>query len=145
MNPTDGLTRFLLVEDDDDHAALTLHALKRHRVSNTIDRVSDGVEAMAYLRRQPPYADKPRPSVMLLDLNMPRMDGHEVLKQVKDDPDLRSLTVVVLTTSEAETDRVKAYSHHANSYLVKPVSFEQFSKMVDELSLYWGVWNKPAP
>jgi CheY-like chemotaxis protein len=139
------LIHFLLVEDDDDHAELMMRTLRKHRLRNTIDRVPDGMEAMAYLRRQASYADRPRPGIILLDLNMPRLSGHEVLRQVKEDTDLRTIPVVILTTSDAETDRVRCYTHHANSYLVKPVDFQQFSKMVEDLSLYWGVWNKPGP
>ena len=135
---------FLLAEDDDDHAELVLRSLTRHRVSNTVDRVADGEEVMRYLHREGPYAGRKRPDVLLLDLNMPRMSGHDVLKLMKEDHDLRRIPVVVLTTSDSETDRLKAYNLHANSYLVKPVDFTQFSKMVDELSFYWAVWNHTA-
>jgi CheY-like chemotaxis protein len=138
------LLHFLLVEDDDAHALIAMRTLQRNRVANTIDRVADGEAALAYLRRQPPYADRPRPDVILLDLKLPRVDGHEVLAGIKEDPDLRDIPVVVLTTSDAETDRMRAYSHHANSYLVKPIDFERFRQMVDDLCLYWGVWNRPS-
>ena len=135
---------FLLAEDDDDHAELVLRSLTRHRVTNTVDRVADGEEVMLYLRHAGIYAGKKRPDVLLLDLNMPRMNGHDVLRLMKEDMVLRKIPVVILTTSDAETDRIKAYDLHANSYLVKPVDFTQFSKMVDDLSLYWSVWNRPA-
>jgi CheY-like chemotaxis protein len=136
---------FLLVEDDDDHAELMLRTLRQHHVTNTIDRVGDGQEAIAYLRRQPPYDGKRRPDVVLLDLNMPRVGGHEVLEVIKGDAGLRAIPVVVLTTSDAESDRARAYAHFVNSYLVKPVDFQRFSQMIEELSLYWSVWNRPSP
>ena len=136
---------FLLVEDDDDHATIMIRTLRQNRIASTIDRVSDGAEALSYLRQEGQYAEKLRPNVVLLDLKLPRMDGHEVLAAIKADPRLRSIPVVVLTTSDAEVDRARAYDLHANSYLVKPVDFERFRQMADELSLYWGVWNEPVP
>ena len=137
--------RVLLVEDDDGHAKITVRSLQQNRVTNVVDRVVDGVEAMAYLRQQGPFGDRPRPDVILLDLKLPRMDGHEVLAQIKRDPELKTIPVIVLTTSDAEGDRARAYDEHANSYLVKPVDFEKFRQMVNDLSFYWGVWNrKPA-
>jgi CheY-like chemotaxis protein len=139
------LLHFLLVEDDDDHAAIVERTLKRNRVANTLDRVADGVEALEYVRRQGDYAERPRPDVILLDLKLPKVDGHEVLAGIKEDEDLLTIPVVILTTSDAETDRAKAYKHHANSYLVKPIDFKRFRQMVKDLSLYWGVWNCPAP
>lgn len=135
------LIHFLLVEDDPDHANLVLRALDRNRVKNTVDHVVDGAEALAYLRKEGQYAQRPRPDVVLLDLNLPKVDGHQVLTEIKEDPDLQSIPVVVLTTSDAEADRLRAYRHHANSYVVKPLDFEQFRKMVDDLKYYWGVWN----
>jgi CheY-like chemotaxis protein len=139
------LLHFLLVEDDDDHATILIRTLRQNRIANTIDRAADGIEALAYLRQEGEYAGRLRPDVVLLDLKLPRMDGHEVLAAIKDDPALRSIPVVVLTTSDAESDRARAYDHHANSYLVKPVDFERFRQMANELSLYWGVWNEPVP
>lgn len=147
-NPQAGeshLIRFLLVEDEDDHAEIVQRTLRQNRIGNGIDRVRDGAEALAYLRQEDQYAGRPRPDVILLDLKLPKVDGHEVLAEVKHDPRLLKIPVVVLTTSDAETDRAQAYEHHANSYLVKPVDFERFRQMVADLSLYWGVWNKPAP
>ena len=138
------MLHFLLAEDDDDHAVLVLRSLKRNRVGNSVDRVPDGEEAVKYLLHEPPYQDKPRPDVLLLDLNMPKLSGHEVLVKIKADESLRCIPVVILTTSDAEADRHKAYNLHANSYLVKPIDFTQFSKIVEESSLYWGVWNRPA-
>ena len=138
------LVHFLLVEDDDDHAELIQMTLAESRIGNTFDRVSDGEEALAYLRREGAYADKPQPDVVLLDLKLPKVDGHEVLAQIKSDESLRRISVVVLTTSQSEADRAKAYYNHANSYLTKPVDFGRFQQMIKDLKLYWGVWNQPA-
>lgn len=136
--------RYLLVEDDDSHAMITMRSLRNNRVPNTVERVTDGAEAMAYLRNEGPYADRARPDAVLLDLKMPRLDGHEVLALIKEDPVLRMIPVIVLTTSDAEDDRLKAYKRHANSYLVKPLSFDRFRQLADDLTQYWGVWNRPA-
>lgn len=137
------LLHFLLVEDDDDHAAIVLRTLQRNRISNTVDRVADGEEALEYLRGQGAFSGRPRPDVILLDLKLPKVDGHEVLEEIKKDPQLSVIPTVVLTTSDAEVDRMRAYSNHANSYLVKPVDFHRFRQMVEDLNLYWGVWNRP--
>lgn len=136
---------FLLVEDEDAHAELIQMALVENRVSNTLQRVADGVEAMRYLHAEGPYAARLRPDVVLLDLKLPRMDGLEVLAAIKDDPGLRTLPVVILTTSTAEADRARAYAHHANSYVVKPLDFHEFHRMVKDLQLYWSAWNEPPP
>ena len=138
------LLHFLLVEDDDDHAEIVTRTFRQNHIGNTIDRVADGVQALQYVRRQGAYAGRPRPDVILLDLNLPKVDGHEVLDAIKSDPDLKCIPVVVLTTSDAETDRAKAYEHHANSYVVKPVDFVRLRQMVNDLSLYWGLWNQPV-
>ena len=135
---------FLLVEDDDDHAEIVLRTLKRNRVANTIDRVADGESALAYLRNVGAFANRKRPDIILLDLKLPKLSGHELLKIIKTDPKLLSIPVVVLTTSSAESDRERAYEHHANSYIVKPVNFTRFREMVRDLSLYWGVWSPPS-
>lgn len=137
------LVHFLLVEDDDDHAKMVLRQFEKNHLSNTISRVADGDAALAYLKRQGQYADAPKVDVVLLDLNLPKVDGHEVLQIVKKDVELKNIPIVVLTTSEAEVDRAKAYGHHANSYLVKPVKFDDFKQMVHDLDLYWGLWNIP--
>lgn len=139
------LMRFLLVEDDDDHAELTVRAMKRARVVNSVVRVRDGVEAMAYLRREGEFAARKRPDVMLLDLKLPRMNGLEVLQEVRSDENLRSLPVVILTTSGEAEDLETAYDLHVNSYIKKPIDFEQFRKLADDLSLYWGLWNRVPP
>jgi CheY-like chemotaxis protein len=126
------------------HAELIQMTLAESRIGNTFDRVSDGEEALAYLRREGAYTNKPQPDVVLLDLKLPKVDGHEVLAQIKSDESLRRISVVVLTTSQSEADKVKAYYNHANSYLTKPIDFGRFQQMVKDLELYWGVWNQPA-
>lgn len=137
--------RVLLVEDDDDHADLLGRQLRAQKVVGGVDRVADGVEGLAYLRGEGAYAGQSRPDAVVLDLNMPRMNGHEFLAAVKNDPKLRMIPVIVLTTSDAESDRLRAYAQHANSYLVKPVAFGRFEALARDLSLYWGVWNQPGP
>lgn len=138
------LARFLLVEDDPDHADLIVRALADQRVSNQFDHVTDGEAAIKFLRKEPPYENASRPDVVLLDLNLPKVNGHEVLRAIKDDPDLKAIPVVVLTTSAAEADRAKAYQNYANSYLSKPIDFSQFHEMIKDLKMYWGVWNLPG-
>lgn len=142
MNPR--RINFLLVEDDHDHAILVQRHIDRTRLGNVVQRVKDGEEALAYLRREGSFVQAPRPDVILLDLKLPKYDGHEVLAQIKADPDLRRIPVIVLTTSAAEADRMKAYNLEANSYLVKPMNHEEFSRMIEELGRYWGGWNQPS-
>lgn len=141
----DRLVRFLLVEDDEDHAALVKRSLTRSRIANEVQHVADGVMALKYLRGEDPYTDRRLPDVVLLDLNLPKLSGHDVLAAIRSERQLEHLPIVILTTSDAETDRAMAYEHHANSYVVKPLDFSQFRKLVDDLSLYWGVWNRPPP
>lgn len=145
MSPPNRLISFLLVEDDQDHANLVIRNLNRARVGNKVQHVADGAAAMTYLRRQPPFEGAERPDVVLLDLKLPKMDGLEVLAAIRAEPELADLPVVVLTTSDAEADRERAYHHHVNSYLVKPLDFEKFRQMVTDLSLYWGIWNVLPP
>ena len=133
---------FLLVEDDDDHAELVLRNIRREAGEIVVDRVPDGVEAMSFLRSEGGYAQKQRPDVILLDLNMPRMGGHEVLAKVKEDPVFSKIPVIIFTTSDNALDRSKAYEHHVNSYLVKPVDFNEFQGTAKELGLYWGTMNR---
>ena len=142
---TQRLVHFLLVEDDDAHAKLISRTLEQNRISNRLDRVVDGEAALEFLEQRGAFADARRPDIVLLDLKLPKLDGHEVLGRIKGNPRLASLPVVVLTTSDAEADRLRAYELHANSYLVKPVDFERLRQMVADLSLYWGLWNRPAP
>ena len=127
----------LLVEDNPGDVRLTVEALKEGRVRNQLSVVSDGVEALAFLRNQGPYTDAPRPDLMLLDLNLPRKDGREVLAEIKDDPNLRRIPVVVLTTSEAEADVLKSYALHANCYITKPVDLEQFINVIGTIEDFW--------
>ena len=116
----------LLVEDDPGDVLMTREAFADSKLHNTLEVVSDGVEALAYLRGEGGYAERPRPDLILLDLNLPRKDGREVLAEIKSDPALRSIPVVVLTTSKAEEDILRSYKLHANAYVTKPVDFEQF-------------------
>ena len=127
----------LLVEDNPGDVRLTVEALKEGRVRNELSVVSDGVEALAFLRNQGPYTDAPRPDLMLLDLNLPKKDGREVLAEIKDDPNLRRIPVVVLTTSEAEADVLKSYALHANCYITKPVDLEQFINVIATIEDFW--------
>lgn len=127
----------LLVEDNAGDVRLTREALQEGRVRNNLSVAKDGVEAMAMLRRDPEYGDLPRPDLVLLDLNLPKMDGRKVLAAMKSDPDLRRIPVVVLTTSKAEEDIMRSYDLHANSYITKPVDFEQFIKMVQSIEEFW--------
>ncbi|MCL5099056.1 MAG: response regulator [Candidatus Omnitrophica bacterium] len=127
----------LLVEDSPSDAELTIEALKEAKVFNRLSLVEDGVEAMAFLRRQGPYANAPQPDLIMLDLNLPRKDGREVLAELKADPDLRQIPVVVLTTSKAEQDVLRAYELHANCYITKPVDFRQFMSVVKAIEDFW--------
>jgi two-component system, chemotaxis family, response regulator Rcp1 len=127
----------LLVEDNAGDARLAQEALKENKVHNNIYHVKDGVEAMTFLRREGPYADAPVPDLVLLDLNMPRKDGREVLAEVKDDPALRLIPIVVLTTSAAERDLIESYGLHANAYVVKPLDLERFVEVVQAIENFW--------
>jgi len=134
----------MLIEDNIDHAELVIRTLEEHRIANRVRHFLDGQSALDYLFRREGFAesaDAERPHVILLDLRLPRVDGIDVLKAIKEDADLKSIPVVVLTTSEAEKDVAKAYYNHANSYLVKPVGFEDFKKLMDDLGFYWLGWN----
>jgi CheY-like chemotaxis protein len=134
----------MLVEDNVDHAELVIRTLSEHRVANRIRHFLDGQSALDYLFHRGDYSDpakNPRPHIILLDLRLPRVDGLDVLKAIKEDDDLRCIPVVVLTTSEAERDVARAYVNHANSYLVKPVGFDEFNHLMDDLGFYWLGWN----
>jgi CheY-like chemotaxis protein len=120
----------LLVEDDPGDVLMTREAFEEFKVRNNLNVVSDGEEAMAYLRREGDYADVARPDLVLLDLNLPRMDGRQVLAAIKGDEELASIPVVVLTTSEAEEDVLRSYRLHANAYVTKPVDFDRFIDIV---------------
>ena len=123
----------LLVEDDPGDVLMTREAFSENKVANRLAVVADGVDAMAFLRKEGEYADAPTPDLVLLDLNLPRMDGREVLAAMKSDDELRRIPVVVLTTSEAEEDVLRSYSLHANAYVTKPVDFERFIDVVRQI------------
>ena len=129
--------QILLVEDSPSDAKLTLTALKMARVTNQVSHVDDGVKAMEFLRRQGAYAGAPRPDLILLDLNLPRKDGREVLAEIKSDPEFKIIPVVVLTTSVAEQDILRSYELHANSYVTKPVNFDRFLEAVHSIENFW--------
>ncbi len=123
----------LLVEDDPGDVLMTREAFEDYKVHNNLYVATNGVEAMAFLRKEGEFADAPTPDLILLDLNLPKMDGREVLAAVKEDADLLSIPIVVLTTSEAEEDVVRSYSLHANAYVTKPVDFERFVSVVQQI------------
>ena len=136
--------RVLLVEDDDDHADLTALVLQSHDARHEALRAHDGAEALDILFQRGDHAGAGRPDLVLLDLNLPRVRGLDVLSAVKEDGSLREIPVVVLTTSDADVDRAQAYERHANSYLVKPADFAEFEALVHEFGEYWGRWNRFA-
>ena len=127
----------LLVEDNPDDVDLTIEALEDTKVANRLHVVTDGVAALSFLRREGEYAQAPRPAVILLDLNLPKKDGREVLADIKDDPVLRRIPVIVLTTSSAQEDIQRAYDTHANCYITKPVDFEQFVRVIQAIENFW--------
>ena len=134
------LVTFLMADDDPDDRLLTQRALKEYRLMNGMAFVEDGEELMDYLHHRGKYADpksSPRPGVILLDLNMPRKDGREALAEIKSDPELRKIPVVVLTTSKAEDDVVRTYNLGVNAYITKPVTFSQLSEIMRTLAVYW--------
>ena len=134
----------MLVEDNIDHAELVIRTFQEHKIVNKISHFIDGQTALDYLLRRDSYTDpksSPRPHVILLDLRLPRVDGLEVLRIIKNDDELKLIPVIILTTSEAEKDLARAYQNHVNSYLVKPVGFEEFRKLMDDLGFYWLGWN----
>jgi CheY-like chemotaxis protein len=135
----------LLVEDNPGDVRLTEEALKDGKMLNNLSVVKDGEEALRFLRRQAPYADAPRPDVILLDLNLPRKDGREVLADIKGDPELHRIPVVVLTTSNHERDILKAYDLNANCYITKPVDLDQFIRVVRSVSDFWLTIVKLPP
>jgi CheY-like chemotaxis protein len=127
----------LLVEDNPSDVYLTQVAFGRSRAESQIHVVEDGIQAMAFLRRELPYSEAPRPDLVLLDLNLPRKDGHRVLEEMKADPDLCVIPVIVLTTSTAEADISRCYESHANCYISKPVDFDEFERVVQEIESFW--------
>ena len=135
----------LLVEASPADARLAVDALKDAKVGNQLHLVGDGVETMRFLRQEGQYADAPRPDLILLDLNLPRMDGREVLAEVKSDPGLRRIPIVILTVSKAEEDIVKSYDLHANCYITKPVDLDQFMNVVRQIEGFWLTIVKLPP
>lgn len=134
----------LLVEDNPAHAELVKRSFEAHNIRNTIVHLPDGEVALEYLFRRGPYADVqayPRPHMILLDLRLPRVDGLDVLKEIKSTEHLRNIPVIILTTSDAERDAAQAYEQHANSFVVKPLDFVQFTALMKELGYYWLRWN----
>lgn len=127
----------LLVEDNPGDVRLMVEALKDAKVNNNLSVAINGEEAMAFIRREGAYSDAPTPDLIMLDLNLPKKDGREVLEEIKEDPDFKHIPVVVITTSGAEEDIIKSYSLHANCYITKPVNFEQFIKVVHSIEEFW--------
>jgi CheY-like chemotaxis protein len=131
------LIEVLLVEDDEGDVVMTREALDEGKVLNRLHVVGDGVEAIEFLRREGQYAEAPRPDLILLDLNLPRRDGRQVLAEVKGDEDLRRIPIVVLTTSEAEEDILRSYDLHANAYVTKPVDFDRFVAVIQQIDEFF--------
>jgi CheY-like chemotaxis protein len=137
VSPNAVPVEILLVEDDPGDVLITREAIESSKVANRLSVVSNGEEALQFLQRQEPFADAPRPGLILLDLNLPRLDGREVLARVKADPDLRRIPVVVLTTSSSDDDIVRSYDLHANAYVTKPVDFDQFMSVVRQIDHFF--------
>ena len=131
------MIEILLVEDNPGDVRLTVEAFKEARVLNNLSVVSDGVEALAFLRRQGPYNAVRRPDIIFLDLNLPRKDGREVLAEIKQDESLRRIPVVILTTSQAEQDVLRSYDLHANCYITKPLDLDQFMDVIHTVEGFW--------
>ena len=127
----------LLVEVNPGDVRLTQEALKESKVTNNLSVAEDGVEALAFLKREGKYADAPRPDLLLLDLNLPKKDGRELLEEIKADENLKRIPVVVLTTSKAEEDILRMYDQHANCYITKPIDFDQFIDVVKSIEDFW--------
>jgi CheY-like chemotaxis protein len=141
------LRNILLVEDNANDVELTLEALSEHKVANKVDVARDGVEALDYLRRKGAYAERAtgNPAVILLDLKLPKLDGLQVLAELKSDASLRTIPVVMLTSSREESDLVTSYNLGVNAYVVKPVDFDQFIEAVRRIGGFWALLNEPAP
>jgi two-component system, chemotaxis family, response regulator Rcp1 len=129
--------KILLVEDNEPDVVLTQEAFKEAKIANSLYVAEDGVEALEFLRKQGKFAHVPRPDLILLDLNLPRKDGRAVLEEIKADPSLASIPVVILTTSTDERDIIRAYTSHANCYIIKPVDFIQFMKIIKSIEGFW--------
>jgi CheY-like chemotaxis protein len=144
---TTKLKRILLAEDNENDVELTLNALKECRLSNEVEIVRDGAEALDYIYQRGKYSGRGDglPCVILLDLKMPRVDGHEVLRQIKSDPALRHIPVVMLTSSREEKDVLLSYDLGVNAFVVKPVDFDQFIEAIRALGMFWAIVNEPPP
>jgi len=127
----------LLIEDNPGDVRLTIEALKESKIVNNLHVVDDGIEALSFLKKEGIYKDKPRPDLIILDLNLPKKDGREVLAEIKSNDSLKQIPIVILTTSEAEEDIIKSYELHANCYITKPVNMEQFIKVVKFVGDFW--------
>jgi len=127
----------LLIEDNPGDVRLTIEALKESKIMNNMHVADDGIEALSFLKKEGIYKDKPRPDLIILDLNLPKKDGREVLGEIKSDDSLKQIPIVILTTSEAEEDIIKSYELHANCYITKPVNMEQFIKVVSSVGEFW--------
>ncbi len=145
--PTTTLKRILLAEDSLNDIELTLHALAEHHLANTVDIARDGAEALDYLYRRGKFANRPsgNPALLVLDNKMPKMDGLEVLQQIKSDEQLKTIPVMMLTSSREHGDLLKSYQLGVNAYVVKPVDFCDFVSAVRELGAFWGILNEPPP
>ena len=141
------LKSILLAEDNHMDVELTLEAMSRHNLANEVEVVNDGAQALDYLYRRGNYSSRPagNPGVVLLDIKMPKVSGLEVLKEIKSDPNLRIMPVVVLTSSREESDLVKSYNLGVNAYVVKPLEFEEFVTAVSRLGVFWAIINEPPP
>jgi CheY-like chemotaxis protein len=142
-----GLNRILLVEDSAHDAELTLHALSENHLANEVLHLSDGVEALDYLYRRGQFAERAgdHPALVLLDLKLPKVDGIEVLRQLKGDPELKVVPVVVMTSSREDGDLILSYELGVNAYVVKPVKFDEFVAAVKQVGSFWAVLNEPPP
>ena len=127
----------LLIEDSPSDAALTIEALQTGKIVNNLNRVADGVEAMAYLRKQDKFTESSRPDLIMLDLNLPKKDGREVLQELKSDPSLKLIPIIVLTTSRADKDVLQTYALNANCFITKPVDFQQFIDVIRSIERFW--------
>ncbi len=132
------LVEILLIEDNPGDVRLTQEAFKEGKLINNLHVVEDGIEALAYLRKQGKFKNEPQPDLILLDLNLPKKDGRELLAEIKEDQHFKHIPVVVLTTSTAEADIIKSYESHANCYITKPVDMNQFIKIVDSIEFFWS-------
>lgn len=135
----------LLVEDDEDHAHLLKRCMEKCDIENTIDHVTDGEQALNFIYARNGFEERKIPDLILLDLNLPRVSGHEVLEKLKTDMKMCTIPVVVLTTSNIESDRLKAYQKHVNSYVVKPFDPMQFRHVIDQVCQYWSSINTQSP